>query len=148
MENITLQKATIADIEDYIAIEKKVTSRTYASITEEEEVKKEFENGFVYMIKKDDKSVGIISYEIKDDESAYISGLSIDPDFQGQGIGRIALVKILNEINNVLKVWLITHPDNFRAIKLYESLNFKITGRKENYFGDGEPRIILTLLKK
>jgi len=147
MENITLQKATIAYIEDYIAIEKKVTSRTYASITEEEEVKKEFENGFVYMIKKDDKSVGIISYEIKDDESAYISGLSIDPDFQGQGIGRIALVKILNEINNFSKVWLITHPDNFRAIKLYESLNFKITGRKENYFGDGEPRIVLTLLK-
>lgn len=143
MENITLQRATELDLDDYIAIEKKVTSRTYASITDEDEVKKEFENSFVYMIKQDNKSVGIISYEIKEDESVYISGLSIDPDFQGQGIGRISLTKILNEVKSVSKVWLITHPDNSRAIKLYESLNFKIIGRKENYFGDGEPRIFL-----
>lgn len=47
------------------------------------------------------------------------------------------------KIPNVSKVWLVTHPDNAAAIGLYESLGFKITERKENYFGNGTPRVIM-----
>lgn len=41
------------------------------------------------------------------------------------------------------KIDLVTHPENTKAIRLYESLGFKIAERKENYYGDGEPRVVL-----
>ena len=136
---------TTADIEDYITIEKMVTSRTYASITDQTEIIKEMEKGPVYIIKKDGESIGMVSYEIKEGNGVYISGLSVNPIYQGQGIGKNALEKILQEVAGAPKVWLVTHPDNTSAVKLYQSLGFEITDRKENYFGDGEPRIVLTL---
>lgn len=39
---------------------------------------------------------------------------------------------------------LAVHPDNQIALRLYASLGFEIKSRQENYFGDGEPRLLLT----
>ncbi len=142
---VTLHLATEADIEAYIAIEHKVKGRTYSAITTEEGVREEFAKGPVYMIKRGAEIVGMISYEIKEDNSAYISGLTIDPKYQGLGLAKIAMKQVLDEIGGSKKVWLLTHPDNVKAVSLYQSLGFKIGERKENYFGDGEPRIVLTL---
>jgi len=69
--------------------------------------------------------------------------LVIHPNFQGQGIGREAVLFRLEKLKGVKRVWLVTHPENFKIINLYQSLGFKIEKRLENYFGDGEPRIIL-----
>ena len=44
---------------------------------------------------------------------------------------------------NISKIWLVAHLDNIIAIILCESLEFSVTERKENYFGDGESRVIL-----
>jgi len=50
---------------------------------------------------------------------------------------------LLEKFKNTERIDLAAHPDNFRAIKLYQSLGFAIESRKENYYGDGEPRLIL-----
>jgi len=42
----------------------------------------------------------------------------------------------------MLTIWLITHPLNTPAILLYLKNGFQITGWKDNYYGDSEPRII------
>ncbi|MBI5457832.1 GNAT family N-acetyltransferase [Candidatus Kaiserbacteria bacterium] len=145
--NITLRKATTADIEAYIAIDRKVGSRRYMPMLEEKEVLEYMAKGPVYMITRGEEVVGTVSYEIKEDESVYISGLAVDPKYQGQGIGRETLRRILEEVKDARKVELLTHPDNANAINLYESFGFKVTGRKENHFGDREPRIVLTLVR-
>lgn len=142
---INLRKATEADIETYIAIDKKLGSRTYSSITDPDDVREEMHKGPVYIIEKDGEPAGMISYEVRPDGTVYLSGLGVDPAYQSQGIGREALKYVLEEVAHAPKVELLTHPDNSAAIKLYESFGFKITGRKENYFGDGEPRVVLTL---
>jgi len=77
-----------------------------------------------------------------------LSGLMVKPEFQGKGIGREAMRQVLEEVSDVERIWLATHPSNTPAIKLYLSFGFIIEEKIENYFGDGEPRIIMSRKKK
>ncbi len=146
MAEIIFKKATIKDIPVLIEIEKKLIGiKNYsAEITEKgwEEVFNK-NNAVVYLILRDGKIVGDASYEIKPDGVAYISGLAIDPQFQKQGIGREATRLLLEELKNMKRIELVTHPENSGALKIYLSFGFVIKEQKENYFGDGEPRIEL-----
>ncbi len=146
MAEIIFKKATIKDIPVLIDIEKKLIGlKTYSvQITEKEwgdAINKESE--IVYLILRDNKVVGNISYEKKSGDTAYISGFAIDPKFQKQGIGREAIRLLLEELKGMKRIELVTHPENSPALKIYLSFGFAIKERKENYFGDGEPRIKL-----
>ena len=121
--------------------------KTYSPLLTEHEWFEEIQKSTVYLIKRSDVVVGNISYERKDDSHAYISGLAIDPRFRNQGIARKALLMMLEELKDMKRIDLVTHPENEVAIKLYQSLGFVVESRKENYFGDGEPRLVLSLLK-
>ena len=74
---------------------------------------------------------------------AYISYMVVDPAYQGRGVARKALISVLEELKGKRRIELVTHPDNAKALKLYQSLGFIVEGRKENYYGDGEPRLML-----
>lgn len=56
-------------------------------------------------------------YKIKHGED-----LAIDPKYRGQHLGQQALSKVLAELKDAHKIWLVVHPDNFGE-KLYQSLN-------------------------
>lgn len=46
-------------------------------------------------------------------------------------------------------IYLVTHPENEKAIALYKSLGFVQVGEPiENYFDDGEPRIKMILSRE
>jgi ribosomal protein S18 acetylase RimI-like enzyme len=146
MSKINLKRATIKDIPELIAVEEKLTNlKTYsASISAKEwadELNKK--ETTVYLIFNRKKVVGNASYDRKSDDLVYISGLTIDPQFHNQGIGKEAMAIILEELKNVKTIKLVTHPENSAAIKIYLSFGFVIKSWKENYFGDGEPRIEL-----
>lgn len=145
MNNITLKLATEKDIQIYIDLERSaIDSRLYAGVNETlAEAIEEFKNNKIYFIKKEDKIVGSVSYEIKSSSHAFINGLVVNPEFQKQGIGREALKQILEMLKSFKRIDLVTHPDNTPAIKLYEHFGFVIESKKENYFGDGEPRVVL-----
>ncbi len=142
---IRFQKATVKDIPKLISIEQKVAGlKIYSAMTKEKEWEEEIgkDNATVYLVMKDNVAVGDISYEKRND-GAYISGLVVGPQFQGMGIGREIMRRIMEELKDVKKIELVTHPENGVAIKLYTSFGFAVKERKENYFGDGEPRIVL-----
>ncbi len=141
---IKLQRMTLDDIDAYLALEKKVETRTYTAAQNPEEAEEELAQGPMYFITQGNTVLGAVSYSLKEDGSAYINGLSIDPEYQGQGLGRKALEIVLEEVKDVPRVWLVTHPENERAIALYKSFNFEIGERIENFHGDGEPRIVLS----
>ena len=52
------------------------------------------------------------------------------------------------KLKEIEKIELVTHPQNTAALKLYSKYGFIVTGQKENYYGDGEPRLILTKVNK
>lgn len=147
---VVLKRATLPDADAILNIENSLVGiKTYSALTDRQEVIDDIEHNYVYLIEKDGEAVGDISYELKDENHAYISGLAIMPKFQGQGIARQAMIKILTELQGMKTIDLITHPQNTKAIELYASLGFEITGPvMENYFGDGEPRVTMTLQKR
>ncbi|MCR4284329.1 MAG: GNAT family N-acetyltransferase [Parcubacteria group bacterium] len=145
-ENINLKKATISDIPTLIEIERSVAgTNIYSPMLQADEWEEELQRGDVYLIVHDGATVGNISYREKDKNHVYISGLAIDPHFQGRGIAREAMIRILEKLKDISRVDMVTHPDNVRALKLYQSLGFIIESRKENFYGDGEPRLVLVL---
>lgn len=145
---IDLQKATVNDVEIFLALEQSVAHlKTYSAITNKKEALNEFKSSTIYFIKKDDAIVGSIEYQMKNADNAYVSGLVVEPHFQGQGIARAALTKVLEELNDIKRIDLVTHPHNTPALMLYLSLGFIIEAWKDNYFGDGEPRIMLAKIQ-
>lgn len=140
-----LKEATVADIPSLIDLEKSVAgTKIYSTTLEEDEWKGELQKCRVFLIEKDGMVVGLLSYEQQSPEHVYLSDLVVSPEFQGQGIARQVLARLLEELKDIKKIYLTTHPDNQKALRLYQSLGFVIESRKENYYGDGEPRLILT----
>lgn len=145
---INLREATIEDLGLLASLEKTVSNlKTYSAMVTEEEWKEELAKSKVYIIEKDGVAIGNISYELKGGDHAYLNGFVVIPDFQGQGIGREVLARILEELKNMRRIDLATHPHNAKAIRLYLSFGFIIESWKDNYFGDGEPRIVLSKTK-
>jgi ribosomal-protein-alanine N-acetyltransferase len=141
----SIERASEADIATLIDIEKSIgDTHTYSSMLEEEEWREELRGNSIFLLKHGSDVVGSISYEEKSPEHLYISGVVVRPEFQGQGIARAALQKVLDEHPAAKRIDLVTHPDN-PALKLYESLGFKVESRHENYWGEGEPRLLLAI---
>lgn len=148
MSDITFRKVTIQDIDKFIEIEKTAVGlKVYSGIIEPEEAREEIENNEVYFIIKDHKIVGSTECQIKGSKHAYLGGLVVLPEFQGQGIARKAAQFRLDILKDMDRIDLVTHPHNNKIIMLYLSLGFHIESWKDNYYGDGEPRLILVRQK-
>lgn len=141
---ITLERATPADLEVFMALEQSVKNpKTYPASSAQEEALDELTKSKVYFIKKEGRIVGNIGYEMKAEDCAEITGLMVDPRYQNQGIGREALAAVLDELKGTKRIELVTHPENDSALSLYQSLGFHIESRIENYYGDEQPRLVL-----
>jgi len=138
---IELKKATTDDWQEILNFEKEAASYTFHAMTTEQEIKDFFVNNNVFFIVDGDETVGAIGYEEKQD-SNYISELIVGSNFRGHGYGFKALEELLKTIGNRV-CELHTHPENSKAIIVYLKAGFKIKDWKDNFFGDGEPRIIL-----
>jgi putative acetyltransferase len=63
-------------------------------------------------------------------------GIGIDREWQGRGIGKLLITRLLDWADNwagVLRVELTVHADNDRAIALYRSMGFAEEGRHRAY---------------
>ncbi len=142
---VTLEKASESDIPVLIKLEQNVAGlSTYSPMLDASEWKQELREGNVCLIREEGAAVGNFSYQHVSPDHIHISGLVIVPEYQGKGIGRTVLTEFLAKHRAVARIDLVTHPDN-PALSLYQSFGFEIEDRKEDYFGDGEPRLVLAL---
>lgn len=88
-----------------------------------------------------DKPIGFFAFKKTGDE-VELKTMAIIPEYQGRRQGRDMLEKFL-EINDSYNCWLVVHPKNSIALKLYFKNGFEIDGWKENYYGDGQPRLAM-----
>ncbi len=114
-----------------------------------ESLKKEISLSFsrIFVAKENGKTVGYcIIWTIKNE--AEIHRIAIAPEYRKRGIGKQLLktvLKLLKE-ERVEKVFLEVSEKNFPAVNLYKSCGFKITGRRENYYGKGENALLMETL--
>lgn len=147
-ESVELIRASAEDTQTLLDIEKTaIGPKTYSGYSEEVEVIDYIKSDVVYLIKQGGQVAGSISYEVRSDDHAHISGLVIKPEFQGQGVAKKALLKLLEELRSFRKLDLVVHPDNTKAVELYKSLGFQVGATKENFFGNGEPRLVMNKLQ-
>ncbi|OYD26294.1 GNAT family N-acetyltransferase [Oceanimonas baumannii] len=77
-------------------------------------------------------------------DESWILSLAVAPAARGQGLGRKLLQAAVNELERqgCRHIKLTVLPDN-PALHLYRSLGFTEVSREEDYFGPGEPRLVM-----
>jgi ribosomal-protein-alanine N-acetyltransferase len=79
-------------------------------------------------------------------EEAHITLLAIHPDYQGRGLGKLLLFKLLEKAvqRQLERATLEVRVSNSVAIALYERFGFQTAGRRKNYYHQtGEDALIL-----
>ncbi|TSC64209.1 MAG: Acetyltransferase [Parcubacteria group bacterium Gr01-1014_91] len=141
---LSFRRATSEDADAFLALEHSVIgTKTYSGSANRAEALQEIAENEVYLIYRDEQLIGSTAFQMKSHDHAYLSGMVVHPDFQGQSIAREAALFRLRKLQGVKRIDLVTHPGNFKVIRLWKTLGFQIEKRIENYFGDGEPRLVL-----
>jgi [ribosomal protein S18]-alanine N-acetyltransferase len=145
---IALELATVKDVDTLVAFESKVADpKIYGQPLDFQGALEEINKNTLYLIKMGEMLLGTAAYSLRPDKSIYVSNLAVDPTYRRRGIARTAMLLILEKCKGSHRVDLVTHPENKNALRLYRSLGFKVVSRQENYFGDGEPRLVLALTR-
>lgn len=108
-----------------------------------EEMLKFFKNSTLYIVCKNNVPAAYFAIEKKGKDEAEITTVAVIPDYQRKGIGRMIIKNAFSLLKDYKSIKIITHPYNTGAIILYLKSGFKIYGWKDNYFGDGQPRLLL-----
>lgn len=76
----------------------------------------------------------VIFWQIGDE--AQVNNVAIHPDFQGQGLGELAMRHVLERLkeNGAHFVSLEVRVSNHRALSLYRKLGFSILGVRKDYY--------------
>jgi putative acetyltransferase len=149
--NYTLRPANATDRDAIRILYKKVIRISGGLARREEEVtgeyvagfiKKSLENG-IQLVAVDDKNIVGEIHCYKPGIQCFdhlLSDLTIavDPDYQGQGVGKALFTGLLNEVKenrkDILRIELLTGESNKRAIAFYQSIGFSIEGRMPNRY--------------
>jgi [ribosomal protein S18]-alanine N-acetyltransferase len=76
----------------------------------------------------------------------HITNLAVHPRFRRRGAARTLLGSVLDEARRkkVELVFLEVRPTNVEAVSLYESLGFRVIGRRKGYYFDtGEDALVM-----
>jgi len=143
-DQLTFARATLADADRLSAHEQRVANpRLYGPPLDRDACAREITNNVLYFVEVDGALAATAAWKLRDDGSAYLSSIAVDPDFRRRGIARAATLFLLEQAKGCARIDLVTHPENAAAIALYRSLGFAVESRRENYFGDGEPRMVM-----
>ena len=90
-------------------------------------------HGWVYEIENTIQAYGLVSIAANE---AHILNLCVAPAFQGQGLGKKMLSKLMDsaEALDVKSVFLEVRASNGSAINLYESSGFNQLGIRKDYY--------------
>lgn len=143
MPEITFRKATREDAPFCLSLEQHTWPGMYAKSADLARVERKLASDEAFIIESSGQAIGTTSYRMKGPDHGYLSGLIVEPSFRSNGIARLAAEFRLSKLENVRRVDLVTHPRNSAIIRLYLSLGFFLESWKEDYFGDGQPRVTL-----
>jgi RimJ/RimL family protein N-acetyltransferase len=141
---LTFVRATLADAERLAMHERRIAEpRLYGPPLDRDACAREIADNLLYFVELDGALAATAAWRRRDDGGACISNVAVDPDFRRRGIARAAMLFLLEKAKACTRIDLVTHPDNTAAVGLYRSLGFAVERREEDYFGDGEPRVVM-----
>lgn len=83
--------------------------------------------GFIYLAVKGERVVGTAAIARVDEACFELAKMSVDPDFQGQGIGKLLIAKCLEKAKELgtRKLILYSNSQLHTAISIYRKFGFK-----------------------
>lgn len=142
MRKIEFKQATLKDWGVVEELESGAKSPFFCPCDGEAGYKKYIKESRVYFIVSGKKMIGTVSYKIEKDKTVLINGLTILPGYRGKGIATVVMEKLLKDLGK-RDFSLLVHPENIPALLIYLRLGFAISEWKDNYFGNGQPRLYL-----
>ncbi|MES3017989.1 MAG: N-acetyltransferase [Bacteroidota bacterium] len=157
-DQFLIRKAEVQDIEKIFDLYQ-VVSRTIGGLARTEDeitrdyvkniIEKSLQNGVQFVIVDKANYEKIIAeihcYKLEPNVFSHVLSdltIAVDTEHQGKGLGKKLFQTVLDYIqenrNDIYRVELIARESNKNAIKLYESLGFKIEGRLVNRIKTGE----------
>lgn len=124
LDGVTVRRSTQEDVEKLAEISSKAFENTYDLAKNYIVESLKDENIEIWTILLGDKIVGSLSIDISSDVDFFF-GVAISPDFQGKGIGKSALFKILKIRNSEKIQQLQVEITNQAAIKMYRANGFE-----------------------
>ena len=98
--------------------------------------------------KEEDQITGYVLMATSDEQNTHwILSLAVDSQHRGKGIARSLVKNAIVKASSGSVIKLTVDPNNVPACKLYTSLGFKVLEKEEDYFGDGEPRLVMALAR-
>jgi len=147
MDNVIFSKVkTDKDWELFLELEKKAAdcSPYYLAFTNITDLKKFVGDSVIYIMFESQTPIGHVEYELKNN-IAEITGFVLLPEYRGKGLGKLLFGKAMEDLKEIKNIYLMTHPENTAALKVYLSAGFKIKAWKDNYYGNGQPRLQLEM---
>ncbi|AZA58654.1 MULTISPECIES: GNAT family N-acetyltransferase [Flavobacteriales] len=170
MENISIQKATLEDIEQLQKIGRETFFETFSSSNTEENMKQYLEEGFsiekltdelsnenseFYFALSETKVIGYLKInfgisqtELKDEKALEIERIYVLKEFHSKKVGQILYEKAIEIANrkNSDYVWLGVWEENPRAISFYKKNGFVEFDKHIFRLGDDEQTDIMMKL--
>lgn len=144
INNINVENMTVSDLDSI----KEILYTDFDDFWNYNVFKSELENeNSKYIVAKlNNEIIGFAGIWQVIDE-AHITNIVIKKNFRNLGIGSLLLENLINICKNSNKINSITlevNEDNVIAQKLYEKFDFKVIGKRKNYY-NGKAAIIMTL---
>lgn len=130
----------------FVALDGEVAApRLYAPTLDPARAAAEIAGNDLFLVRLGGEVVGTAACRVDGGGSFYLSSNNaVRSGHQGRGIGRAAVAFLLARYPAARRAWLVTHPEYAAALRLYGHFGFVVGGRREDCFGDGEPRLGLS----
>jgi ribosomal protein S18 acetylase RimI-like enzyme len=141
--NIQILKKDLTGNEQLLLeLDNKIFSRDYDNPCKNvDELVEMLEDSEIYIAYSDNQPIGYFAFTPKEDHM-YLTTFGLIPEFRGKHISKEMMNKFFELVgDNSIK--LTVHPVNSPAIVMSLKHGFHIESWKENYHGDGHPRIVL-----
>jgi ribosomal protein S18 acetylase RimI-like enzyme len=145
-----LKRAAVSDVDLVVTFEAEVADpKLYGEPLGPAAVASEILASQYYLHLVNDSIAATGALRWRDDGSVYLSNVAVHPRVRRKGYARAMMCHLLRHCHGAndraQSIDLAVHPDNTAARALYVSLGFVPDVVRENYFGDGEPRLIMRL---
>lgn len=141
--NITIRQKKLADVaETLFDLEKTILTCPYhLGAAKIEQIHQYYSRNKIIIPYENEKPVGYLAYN-EDEEGIEIFGFGVLPEYQGKKIGAKLMLYLLKREKGK-EMRLVTHPNNVQALTFYFKFGFRVYGWKDNYYGNGQPRLQL-----
>jgi ribosomal protein S18 acetylase RimI-like enzyme len=145
---LMLKRAVAADVDLVVGFESQVMNeKLYGKPLDRAAATSEIGINHYYLHLANGRVIATGALRWREDGSTYLSNIAVHPEERRKGFANAMMRHLLSMCDRAPSIDLAVHPDNQAARALYVSLSFTLTHIHGNFFGDGEPRMIMQYVR-